>query len=133
MTDNRFLSNSLKILKVIGEPTVSNITKAYLNLTWEPKFRKIFILNEDHIMEFVRYHEAWVLAVKELTSASAESSPEFYPTGELYKILFNQGLYYLLKGNLIKAGEKLEESARMNPGDIPTQIYLGIILKKRKN
>jgi tetratricopeptide (TPR) repeat protein len=133
MSTSNFLANSLKILKLKKDSTIPEVTTAYLQLTGAARFRKIFIMNEELTREFIKYHEAWVIAIRELSNSLKETSAEYYPTGELFSILFNQGLYYLLKDNLLKAGEKLEEAARMSPGDVHTQIYLGIILKKRKN
>ena len=133
MTKSKFLSNSLKILKLQGEQGISTITKAYLDLTHAAKFKKVFILNEEMREEFINYHEAYVLAIRELSSTAAESTPEYYPPEQLTNLLFNQGLYHLLKENFLKAGEKLEEAARMNNKDILIHIYLGYILQKRKN
>ena len=128
MTKSKYLSNSLKILKLQGEQGISTITKAYLDLTHAAKFKKVFILNEEMREEFINYHEAYVLAIRELSSTAAESTPEYYPPEQLTNLLFNQGLYHLLKENFLKAGEKLEEAARMNNKDILIHIYLGYIL-----
>ncbi len=133
MNKSKFLSKSLKLLKLTGEPDVSSITKAYLDITNAAKFRKVFILNEEMKEEFIKYHEAYVIAIKELSNNTSGSAPEYYPPGRIVNLLFNQGLYHLLRENYLKAGERFEEAARMNNKDILTQIYLGYILKKRKN
>ncbi len=133
MKPTNFFTNSTKILKLKGQPTSKEITNAYINLTFAPKFRKVFILNEELVNEFVKYHEAYVVAIRELSMQIGEANPDFYPADQLFNLLFNQGVYHFLKENYLKAGEKLEEAARMNNKDILTQIYLGIILMKRKN
>lgn len=133
MNKPNFLSKSLKTLKLKGDSGSSEITKAYLDLTHSAKFRKVFILNEELKEEFIKYHEAYVLAIRELSSTAAEATPQYYPPGQIVNLLFNQGLYHLLKENFLKAGEKLEEAARMNNKDILTKIYQGYILMKRKN
>jgi len=133
MTTSKFLTNSLKILKLKGDVGVTEITKAYLDLVNTPRFKKIFLLNEELREEFIKYHEAYVIGIREITSVTSDSTPEYYPPGQLSDLLHNQGLYHLLKENYLKAGEKLEEAARMNSKDINTQIYLGYILHKRKN
>lgn len=132
MTRSKFLSGSLKTLKLSADAGIPEITGAYLHLAQGAEFRKIFLLNEELREKFIRYHEAYVMAVKE-TSASSGASQGYYPPGQLSAILFNQGLYHLLKENYLKAGEKLEEAARMKPGDVNTLIYLGYILYRRKN
>jgi len=133
MNKPNFLSKSLKILKLKGDAGSSEITKAYLDLTHATKFRKVFLLNEVLKEEFIKYHESYVLAIRELSSTGNESTPQYYPPGQIVNLLFNQGLYHLLKENFLKAGEKLEEAARMNNKDILTKIYQGYILMRRKN
>jgi len=128
-----FLSNSLRTLKLKGASSIAEITNAYLNLTGSQKFRKIFILDEQVKGEYVKYHEAYVLAIREFSANSSEAVQVFYPPEDLFNILFNQGLYYLLKEDYLKAGEKFEEAVRINKEDSLSQLYLGLILKKRKN
>lgn len=133
MNTSKFVSKSLKTLKLKGESGSSEITKAYLDLTHSTKFSKVFIMNEELKEEFIKYHEAYVLAIRELSYTAAETTPQYYPPGQVVNLLFNQGLYHLLKENFLKAGEKLEEAARMNNKHALTKIYQGYILMKRKN
>jgi len=83
--------------------------------------------------EFIKLHEAYIIAVRESSKTAPESPPEYYPPGQLFDLLYNQGLYYLLKENYLKAGDRLEEAARMKGRDLNTHIYLGYLLHKRKN
>lgn len=131
MTQSKFFAKSLKILNLPLKSGIPEITQAYIKLTGSAKFKKIFILNEELREEFIKYHEAYVLAVKELSDSSPDSS--YYPPEHIYSLLYNQGLYFLLKENYLKAGEKMEEAARMKKDCANTQIYLGYILHKRKN
>ncbi|MEN8223351.1 MAG: hypothetical protein ABFR36_08850 [Acidobacteriota bacterium] len=133
MTKSKFLSKSLKILKIPVDSGIEEITKAYLGLTNSVKFKKIFILNEETKEEFIKYHEAYVLAVREISNTAPDSAPGYYPSGHIFDLLYNQGIYQLLKENYLKAGEKLEEAARMKKDNVNLQIYLGYILHKRKN
>ncbi|MEN8223615.1 MAG: hypothetical protein ABFR36_10225 [Acidobacteriota bacterium] len=133
MSKPNFLTNSLKILKLKGKQGISAITQAYLDLTHADKFRKVFILNEELREEFIKYHEAYVIAIRELSNIAAEATPEYYPPGQIINLLFNQGLYQLLKENYLMAGEKLDKAGKMDNKDVLIKIYLGIVLKKRKN
>ncbi len=128
-----FLSNSLKTLKLKGASSIAEITNAYLNITGNQKFSKIFFLNEQAKEEYIKYHEAYVLAVREFSTESSEAVQVYYPQEDLFNILFNQGVYHFLKENYLKAGEKFEEAVRMDKEDSLSRIYLGLILKKRKN
>jgi len=131
MTQSKFFTKSMKILNLPVKAGIPEITQAYLKLTGSVKFKKVFILNEELREEFIKYHEAYVLAVKELSDSGSDSS--YYPPEHIFTLLYNQGLYYLLKENYLKAGEKLEEAARNKKDCANTQIYLGYILHKRKN
>lgn len=131
MTQSKFFAKSLKILNLPIKAGIPEITQAYLKLTGSVKFNKVFILNEELREEFIKYHEAYVMAVKELSDSGSASS--YYPPEHINALLYNQGLYYLLKENYLRAGEKMEEAARMKKGCANTQIYLGYILHKRKN
>ncbi len=133
MTNSKLLSTSLKILKLPKGSGIEEITRGYLNLTNSAKFNKVFILNEELREEFIKYHEAYVISVREISDNSSDSSPGYYPSGHIFDILYNQGIYHLLKENYLKAGEKLEEAARMKKDNVNLQIYLGYILHKRKN
>jgi len=133
MNKSKLLSASLKILKIPRDSGIEEIIKAYLALTNTVKFNKVFILNEELKEEFIKYHEAYVISVREMSDNISDSAPGYYPSGHIFDILYNQGIYHLLKENYLKAGEKLEEAARMKKDNVNLQIYLGYILHKRKN
>ena len=131
MTPSNFFAKSLKILNLPAAAGIPEIIQAYLKLTGSAKFKKVFILNEELREEFIKYHEAYVMAVKELSDSGSDSS--YYPAEHIFTLLYNQGLYFLLKENYLKAGAKMEEAARMRKDCVNTQIYLGYILHRRKN
>ncbi len=133
MNKSKLLSASLKILKIPRDTGIEEITKSYLALTNSVKFNKVFILNEELKEEFIKYHEAYFISVREMSDNISDSVPGYYPSGHIFEILYNQGIYHLLKENYLKAGEKLEEAARMKKDNVNLQIYLGYILHKRKN
>lgn len=133
MNNSKLLSASLKILKIPRDSGIEEITKSYLALTNSVKFNKVFVLNEELKEEFIKYHEAYVISVREMSDNNSDSAPGYYPSGHIFEILYNHGIYHLLKENYLKAGEKLEEAARMNKDNVNLQIYLGYILHKRKN
>lgn len=133
MNKSKLLSASLKILKIPRDSGIEEVTRSYLALTNSVKFNKVFILNEDLKEEFIKYHEAYVISVREMSDNISDSAPGYYPSGHIFDILYNQGIYHLLKENYLKAGEKLEEAARMKKDNVNLQIYLGYILHKRKN
>lgn len=133
MIRGNILSNSLRILGLADTVTVEDVRKKYIDKTTQIKFQSIFILNKELRNEFVKYHEAYVIALREIASVQAGTNPSFYPGDQIFNLTLNQGIYFLIKENLLKAGEKLEEAARLKSNDILTQIYLGIILMKRKS
>jgi len=133
MIRGNVLSNSLRILGLSDSVTVEEIRKKYIEKTNLTKFQSIFILNKELRTEFAKYHEAYVIALKEIASVQAGTNPSFYPGDQMFNLMLNQGIYFLIKENLLKAGEKLEEAARLKSNHPLTRIYLGIILMKRKS
>lgn len=133
MIRGNILSNSLRILGLADSVTTEDIRKKYIDKTTQTKFQSVFILNNELKNEFVKYHEAYVIALREIASIQAGANPDFYPGDQIFNLMLNQGIYFLIKENLLKAGDKLEEAARLKSSHILPQIYLGIILMKRKN
>ncbi|MEN8154621.1 MAG: hypothetical protein ABFR75_11430 [Acidobacteriota bacterium] len=133
MIRGNVLSNSLRILGLNDTVTVDEIRKMYISKTTQLKFQSIFLLNDDLKREFVKYHEAYVISLREMASVQSGINPDFYPGDQVFTLLLNQGIYFLIKENLLKAGEKLEEAARIKSNNVITYIYLGIILMKRKS
>ena len=82
MTQSKFFSKSLKTLNLPAAAGIPEVTQAYIKLTGSVKFKKIFILNEELREEFIKYHEAYVVAIRELSEKGqrrkSNSRPEVY-------------------------------------------------------
>jgi tetratricopeptide (TPR) repeat protein len=117
-----------------GAP-MSEIRAQYLDKTSQGKFRCV-IIGDEHLMdEFVRYHEAYVTLGKRHagTGSSLESDLSYYPTDQVFQLHLNQGIYYVLRQNYIKAGEKFQDAYKINSQDTTVLLYMGFLLMKRKN
>jgi tetratricopeptide (TPR) repeat protein len=117
-----------------GAP-MSEIRAQYLDKTSQGKFRCVIIGDEHLRDEFVRYHEAYVTLGKHHaeTGSSLESDLSLYPTDQVFQLHLNQGIYYILRQNYIKAGEKFQDAYKINNQDTTALLYMGFLLMKRKN
>jgi tetratricopeptide (TPR) repeat protein len=133
MSDNKILVNALKTLDLNQHATISEIKQRYFERTGQSRFKMIFLNDESTSRDFLKYHEAYVIAMREYQNEHPDVSMDYYPPHQVFNLLFNQGIYFLIKDNLIKAGQKFEEAERLRGDHVLTKIYLGILLMKRKN
>jgi len=113
--------------------TISELQKAYIEKTSQIKFQRV-ILNETKLKEdFLSYHDSYLRLLKHYASLSPSINLGFRYPEYTWKFMFNQGLYSLLKDNLILAGERFQEAYKLNANQPLLLIYLGIILSWRKN
>jgi tetratricopeptide (TPR) repeat protein len=114
---------------------MSEIRALYLEKTSQGKFQ-CAVIDDEHLRdEFVRYHEAYVTLGKHHagTGASMDDDLSYYPPDQIFQLHLNQGIYYILRQNYIKASEKFQEAYKINNKDTTVLIYMGFLLMKRKN
>jgi tetratricopeptide (TPR) repeat protein len=124
---------ALKLLGLRENATLTDIQTAYLKKTWQPKFRQVILTDEMLKREFIKYYEAYVTLVQDFRKTDKSADVSYYPPDKVFQFLFNQGVYFLLRQNSIKAGEKLEAAHKTDKKDLLALIYLGVLLLKRKN
>lgn len=124
----------LNVLGLKDGATLSEIQDHYLEKTFQPKFRDYFVEDESLKEEFLRYYRAYARLLNSGSWADdPHKNPSFYPPGKAYKFLFNQGLYFFINGEYIKAGEKFQAAFDLHGDDLAVSIYLGVLLLKRKS
>jgi tetratricopeptide (TPR) repeat protein len=124
----------LNILGLKDGATLSEIQEKYLEKTFQPKFREYFMEDEPLREEFLKYYRAYARLLNTGSWADdPQNDPSFYPPGKAYKFLFNQGLYFFINGEFIKAGEKFQSAFDLHGDDLVVAIYLGLLLLKRRS
>jgi len=113
--------------------SLTEVRSAYFERTSEPKFRKLFIGNKELENQFKIVYEAYQSLLRYFSEREDVNSMEYYPTDYINKFLFNQGVYYLIKKDYIKAGERFQRCYEMNKKDVLTILHLSYILINRKN
>lgn len=131
MESNEKLIKSLKIFNLKEPASISDIRTAYIERTSQNKFHKIFLGDEQVEKEFLKYFEAYMVYLKNYDDKNDDLSS--FPSGMVFKFIFNQGLYYMIRQQYMKAFEKLQEAYKLNTDHVTLLIYLSIILIKRKN
>ena len=127
------VSKSLRIFNLGNKASLQEVRDVYLNKTFEKKFQKVIIFDELLEKEFLNYYEAYMRFLKYHRDDQVEEEGGFVASDQVFKLKFNQGIYYLINQQYIKAGEKLQEAFQINNKHVLLLIYLGIILVKRKN
>lgn len=111
----------------------TEIRNAYLEKTFQNKFQRVIVDQDSIKEEFVKYHEAYIRILKYFSTSENRIDPSIHTPDQIFKILFNQGVYALCKDNYILAGEKFNDASKIKSDHKLLMIYLGIILTKRKN
>ncbi len=124
---------SFAILGINPGATITETRTAYLKKTSHLQFSKIFISNEEIVDEFKRYHAAYVFIMRDSSELDNLSDLSIYPPDQVFRLILNQGIYYMINNNYIKAGEKFQEAYSLDKQNEEVLIYLGILLLKRKN
>ena len=114
----------LHTLCLKGGATLEQVREAYLKLTTESKFQKVILGDEPLEREFKKYYEAYVNLIHDYEESGLSSDQGYYPPDKVAKFLFNSGIYHFIKGNYIKAGEKLQQAYQTNKQNVPLIIYL---------
>jgi tetratricopeptide (TPR) repeat protein len=131
METNETVIRSLKVFNLKENASISDMRAAYLERTSQKKFQKIFFGDEQIEKEFLRYYEAYMLYLKNVDEDNVDLST--YSLDKVFKFIFNQGLYHMIRQQYMKAFEKFQEAFKLNSEDGTLLLYLSIILIKRKN
>jgi len=133
MDTDEIVSKSLKIFNLEKKASLKEVRAVYLSKTFQKKFQKVIISDELLEKEFLNYYESYMKFLKYHQEDQSKTEGGFVPADQVFKLKFNQGVYYLIKQQHIKAGEKLQEAFQINNKHVLLLIYLGMILLKRKN
>jgi|GEM_PF-591397 len=126
-------------LKLREGASLTEVRSQYLEKTSHPKFLKVMGPDETLKKEFLKYHVAYLSVLKFTrendpeAAAASDADLSFYPKEQIFRLHMNQGVYYFLNQDYIKASEKFQEAYKFNNQDPMVLIYLGILLLKRKN
>jgi tetratricopeptide (TPR) repeat protein len=133
MESSEYLEELLRSFNLGKGAPIADVLEKYLEKTLQIKFQRI-IINQDILKEeFVRLHETFLKLLKIYQSGEKKLEMSLFSSDQLAKFFYNQGLYALCKDNYLLAGEKFHEAYKLNKRNIYLLIYLGIILKVRKN
>ncbi len=118
----------------LGEDvSFAEIRAAYIEKTTQRNFQRV-ILSDEHLEKnFVKYYKAYITLLKHYSESETDDDLSYSPQDKIGKFHFNQGLYYLINQNYIKAMEKFEHAYKINKKDVLVLLYMGILLLKRKN
>jgi len=133
MDDSNAIIKSYAILGIKQGVTLTEVRSAYLNKTSQKQFSNIFISNDEIVDEFKRYHAAYVQITRDFSDSVNTEDLNLYPPDQVFKLILNQGIYFMINGNFVKAGEKFQQAYSINKENESVLIYLGILLLKRKN
>lgn len=130
--DDEIIKAALVALGLKEDAALADIRASYLAKTTQGRFQSV-ILGDEHLeKDFNRYYKSYITLLKHY-SESESTDLNFYPPDQIVKFHFNQGLYYIINQNYIKAMEKFQEAYRLNKKDVLVLLYMGILMMKRKN
>ena len=131
MEDER-IKAALVALGLKEDVSMTEIRAAYLSRTTQNRFQRV-IWGDEHLeKEFIKYYKSYIQLLKHHSETESADLSD-YPQDQIVKFHFNQGLYYLINQDYMKAIEKFEEAYRVERKDVLVLIYMGILLIKRKN
>jgi tetratricopeptide (TPR) repeat protein len=131
METNETIIKSLKVYNLKENATISDMRTAYLERTSQNKFQKVFFGDEQIEKEFLKYYEAYMVYLKNYEDEREDLSN--YSSDMVFKFTLNQGLYYMIRQQYMKAFEKFQEAFKLKNTNVTLLVYLSIILIKRKN
>jgi tetratricopeptide (TPR) repeat protein len=131
--ERELILNALSIFNLREGVKVEEIRHAYFEKMDQKQFKRI-ILSDQHLeREFLKYHGSYLILLKHYSKIGNGTSFANYSSDFIFKFFFNQGIYYLINRQYIKASEKLEDAYKINNKNALLLIYIGILLMIRKN
>ncbi len=123
---------ALVALGLKEDVSMTEIRAAYHSKTTQNRFQRV-ILGDEHLeKEFSKYYKSYIQLLKH-HSESESADLSYYPQDQIVKFHFNQGLYYIINQDYMKAMEKFQQAHSVDKMDVLVLIYMGILLLKRKN
>ncbi|MCX6581677.1 MAG: tetratricopeptide repeat protein [Candidatus Aminicenantes bacterium] len=130
--DDELLKAALVALGLREDASLADIRASYLAKTTQGRFQAV-ILGDEHLeRDFNRYYKSYITLLK-YYSQSESTDLNFYPQDQIVKFHFNQGLYFIINRDYMKAMEKFQEAHRLDKKDVLVLLYMGILLMKLKN
>ncbi len=133
MEMNETIKAALIVFDLSENASLTEIRAEYLDKTSQPKLMKVLATDENLQKEFTRYYKAYVTLVKNFNESELNSDMDYYPTNQIFQFHFNQGVYYFITQNYLKAGDKFQDAYAIDNQNCLVLIYLGVLLIKRKN
>jgi len=130
--ENEWVKAALVVLGLREEASVTEIRAAYLTKTTHRNFQEVILADEHLEKEFVKYYKSYITLLKHYSESESEDL-SYYPPDQIVKFHFNQGLYYLINQDYMKAMEKFQIAHNIDKKDVLVLLYMGILLIKRKN
>ena len=130
--ENEWVKAALVALGLREEASVTEIRAAYLTKTTHRSFQEVILADEHLEKEFVKYYKAYITLLKYYSESESEDL-SYYPPDQIVRFHFNQGLYYLINQDYMKAMEKFQIAHNIDKKDVLVLLYMGILLIKRKN
>jgi tetratricopeptide (TPR) repeat protein len=112
--------------------SIEALRGAYLNKTFQKKFERVILHQEPLRNEFQRYHETYIRLMKMMHDIDDKQDYSYRTKEELYRFIFNQGVYALCRENYIQASARLHEVFKIAPKERLLLIYMGILLSRRR-
>lgn len=130
--ENEWVKAALVALGLREDASVTEIRAAYLTKTTHRNFQEVILSNEHLEKEFVKYYKAYITLLKHHSESESEDL-SYYPPDQIVRFHFNQGLYYLINQDYMKAMEKFQIAYKIDKEDVLVLLYMGILLIKLKN
>ncbi len=133
MENTEYLEELLRLFNLGRGATIGEVLEKYLEKSLQIKFQRILVGQDLLQEEFVRLHESFLKVMKIYQAADQKVQMGMFSQDQLGKYFFNQGVYAMCKENYLQAGEKFQESYKINRRNVFLLLYMGIILTMRKN
>jgi tetratricopeptide (TPR) repeat protein len=131
--ERELILNALSIFNLKEGVKIEEVRHAYFEKIDQKQFKRI-ILSDQHLeREFLKYHGSYLILLKHYSNIGDGTYFSNYSSDLIFKFFFNQGVYYLINRQYIKASEKLEDAYKINNKNVLLLIYIGILLMIRKN
>ena len=131
MEEDQEIIKALRVFNLREDTSLKEVRALYIERTTQKKFQKIFLDDEPVEKEFVKYYEAYMRFLKHYSGPDLDLGD--YQPEAIFRFSMNQGIYFLIKQQYLKAAEKFQEAYKLNRNDPLMLIYLGIILIRRRN